>query len=112
MHFGSVNIGEQLGHGMADLDRVANAINAITWANLSSAVAEHEEWRHLVNEYFLFSEEFDDSEDSDQESESEAEENDGEDVGESSDGEDLPMVVPDPTQKVRDQERAKCDKFR
>ena len=107
-----MNIGEQLGHEMEELDRVANAINAITRANLSSAVAEHEEWRHLVNDYFLFTEEFDDSEDSDQDSESETEENDGEDVAESSDGEDLPLVVPNPTQQVLDQERAKCDKFR
>lgn len=97
---------------MAELDTVANALNAITKANLTTAVAEQGVWRQLVNDYFLFPENFDDSEDSDQDSESDTEENDGEDVAESSDEEDLPLVVPDPVQQLQDEESTRCANFR
>lgn len=97
---------------MAELDKVANALNAINRANLSSAVADQEQWRQVVNDYFLFPDEFDDSEDSDSDNNSETEENDGEDVEESSDVEDIPLVITDPVQEWCDKEKALSDNFR
>lgn len=97
---------------MSQEERVAQAVNAITKANLAQAVGQRQDLHDLVNDYFLFPDEFDDSEDSGEDSESETEENDGEDVAESSDEEDPPLVVTDPTQQIFDDEQAKCENFR
>ena len=87
---------------------VSDAINAITRANLGSAVRDRQQWRDLVNDYFLFDEEDASSDDDNVSEEEEDLPEDRERVEQSDEVEDPPLVEPDPTEQVLDAEKQKC----
>ena len=90
------------------MEREQQVADAINRCNLSGAVEDRGEWQSLVNDYFCFDE---DPPEIEPEPTLEEETIIEEEPSEPESDEDEPLVIPDPTEQILAEEKARCQNF-